>query len=196
VGEAMQHWRTLLAKPGFLTLRLRGAAMEPTLNMGGGGATELGDRLLLRPLPHPDPSTVFVGDVVAFSTERSSSVLVRRVVAGAGDEMMSSQAGEEDFRLPSGTCWLAADNLRLPLQSAVDSRQVGPVAYSSILGRVLYFSSSKMHHGDLLNSLEAMRMDAEFLEAELDVDTFCKQIMAEDTQPNSCSIDPNETLAE
>ena len=48
--------------------------------------------------------SVFVDDVVAFTSPlQDSSVMVRREAALEGEEMVSSQAEDEPFNLPAGT---------------------------------------------------------------------------------------------
>jgi signal peptidase I len=98
---------------------LSGAAMAPTLNPAAlsSNSTGLVDRLLVRNIPRPSHRSVFVGDVVAFNSPLSptseQSVMVRRVGAGPGDEMVSDDPDCSPFRIPDGHCWVLADNEEL-----------------------------------------------------------------------------------
>jgi hypothetical protein len=93
VTEALSRaWQE--AQRGKLTsvLPLRSAAMAPAL---GGVSPEA---LLVRHLPHVDASTVHRGDVIVLrSPSPPPEVLVRRIVALEGDEMVSELPGDEPF---------------------------------------------------------------------------------------------------
>ena len=90
-------------------ITLTGAAMLPTLNQKTSSDTSSGetvDALLMRCLPRPTARSVFTGDVVAFTSplaqQQQHSVLVRRVAASEGDEMVSDDADDVPFSLPEG----------------------------------------------------------------------------------------------
>ncbi len=97
-------------------------------------------------------------------------MLVRRVAASEGEEMVSDDPDEASFRLPPGTCWVLADNEALEPKQVIDSRSFGPLPYKHIVGRVLYHARSAHDHGVVENSKRAMALDAPVLAAELDVD--------------------------
>jgi hypothetical protein len=55
--------------------------------------------------------SVFVGDVVMLKDPRNPETkLVRRVAALEGEEMVSTNAEDEPFKLATGTCWVLCDN--------------------------------------------------------------------------------------
>ena len=87
-------------------LCLTGASMLPTLNPNARGQDSAKDKLLMRLLPRAEQGrTVFVDDVVAFNTPfaaGSDGVMVRRVTALEGEEMVSSDKDDEAFELPQG----------------------------------------------------------------------------------------------
>ena len=87
---------------------MSGAAMAPGLNPKAashpaGGAV---DSLLLRCIPRPSMRSVFEDDVVAFTSPLAhpdaQNVLVRRVAAMEGAEMLSDDPQDESFKIPSG----------------------------------------------------------------------------------------------
>lgn len=87
------------------------------------------------------------------------ALLVRRIVALEGDEMISDLPGDEPFvcvcvrptlalhthlsdyrhrlwrSIPPGHAWVTRDNEALPLNEAPDSRTFGPLPLSAITGR-------------------------------------------------------------
>lgn len=84
-----------------------GASMIPTLNPQGGSEPSAVERLLVRQIARPSTKNIFVGDVVAVQSPLSRSaavqpqeVLVRRVAAVEGDEMVSDDPDVEAFELP------------------------------------------------------------------------------------------------
>ena len=54
------------------------------------------------------------------------------------------------YSVPSGHCWVLADNEALPLPAARDSRAFGPLPYGAILGRVVYAAASVTDHRPIL----------------------------------------------
>ena len=87
-------------------LCLTGASMLPTLNPNAKGQDSAKDKLLMRLLPRAEQGrTVFVDDVVAFNppfAAGNDGVMVRRVAAMEGEEMVSSDKEDEAFELPQG----------------------------------------------------------------------------------------------
>lgn len=89
---------------------LLGAAMAPTLNTkakssrSGDSAV---DRLLMRCLPRASLRTVFSGDVVAFNSPLASgsgseNIMVRRVAAVEGDELITDDPADASYTVPEG----------------------------------------------------------------------------------------------
>jgi hypothetical protein len=92
------------------------------------------------------------------------------VAAREGDEMISSSTDDVAFTLEPGYCWVVADNPDLVPAEALDSRSFGPLALSSITGRVVYYHRSATEHGAVENSDAARLMDEPVLECELDIE--------------------------
>lgn len=131
------------------------------------------DRLLMRCLPKlSGKSPIHTGDVVAFKPPLGTegSLLVRRVAAVGGEEMVSDNPEDKAFTLKPGQCWVLADNEDLQPSQAADSRSFGPLHVDLILGRILYFVRSQTEHGPVDNSETANVSDLAVLEAELDVE--------------------------
>jgi inner membrane protease subunit 1 len=172
LAKGMERFHKQMTSVGVLT----GIAMSPTLNSSG--LTEPGavESFLLRLIPRPKAyRTIFDGDVVALNSPLSGPrdahhVIVRRVAALEGDEMVSDDPECEPFRIPKDHAWVLADNETLEPKEAIDSRVFGPIPMQSILGRVIYAAHSATNHGYVENSIDAMELDAPVLEAELDMD--------------------------
>ncbi|KAJ0963736.1 hypothetical protein J5N97_028858 [Dioscorea zingiberensis] len=82
----------------------KGEEMAPTIAAEGGN-------LLVRKLPFPAPTQVFVGDVVMLKDpEKPDDYLVRRLAAIEGYEMASKDEKEEPFVLEKDQCWVISDN--------------------------------------------------------------------------------------
>ncbi|CAI9107624.1 OLC1v1007025C6 [Oldenlandia corymbosa var. corymbosa] len=147
----------------------KGEEMAPTIGPQGG-------TLLVRRLISPDSSRVDVGDVVVLKDpENSDNLIVRRLAAVEGYEMVSKDEKDEPFVLDDDECWVVADNENMkPKQEAYDSRTFGPVSMSNIVGRVLYCLRNAVDHGPVNNSETSMRKDSAILEVELDVDEMVK----------------------
>ncbi|KAK3285252.1 hypothetical protein CYMTET_7138 [Cymbomonas tetramitiformis] len=165
LAEASNVMKTEFERPLTKTVTFLSKAMAPTLNDHPASDTK-GEKLLLRTLVDPSQRSVYVGDVVAVKVplETGEKVLVRRLVAQEGDEMISDDSEDEPFRIPRDHCWILGDNEDIPYQEAEDSRTHGPVPYSSIIGRVLYSCRSSTDHGSVENSEDAMEDDQPILE--------------------------------
>ncbi|XP_010935921.1 mitochondrial ATP-independent inner membrane protease subunit 2 isoform X2 [Elaeis guineensis] len=123
----------------------KGEQMAPTV--AGDGGT-----LLVRKLPFPAPTQVFVGDVVLLKDpEKPSDYLVRRLAAIEGYEMVSTDEKDTPFILEKDQCWVLSDNESLKPKEARDSRLFGPVPMTDIVGRVVYALRSAVDHGPVLN---------------------------------------------
>lgn len=176
------------------TLFLAGAAMAPALNRGA-----LSDRSSIEGLllwRAPGGCAARVGDVVAFlapadpplapgaALEATGAVLVRRVAAIAGD-VLTADADEggggeaEETSVPPGHVWVLADNEALPPPAARDSRTLGFIPTSSILGRVIYAAASAGDHAPVDGLPRATAAGAAgVLAAELDVGALLAPAMA------------------
>ncbi|KAL4190316.1 hypothetical protein AMTRI_Chr07g24100 [Amborella trichopoda] len=135
--------------------------------------------LLVRKIPLPRPTEVFVGDVVILKDpEHANDYLVRRLAAVEGYQMVSKDKNDKPFVLKKDQCWVLADNKSLSAQSsqreARDSRTFGPVTMANIIGRVIYCLCSSADHGPVQNSRFGMRDDSPVLAVELDVDEMAK----------------------
>ncbi|KAG6512497.1 mitochondrial inner membrane protease subunit 1-like [Zingiber officinale] len=148
----------------------KGEEMVPTL--AGNGGT-----LLVRKIPFPHPTQVFVGDVVMMKNPlKNDDYFFRRVAAIEGDEMVSNNEKEEPFTLKKDQCWVLADNESLKAKEAQDSRLFGPVPMGCIAGRVIYALRSAVDHGPVYNSQMAMAQDSSVLAVELDVEELVKKM--------------------
>ena len=152
------------------------------------------EKLLVRLLPRPSMKSLFVGDVVAMQsplTQAERSIMVRRVAAMQGAEMVSDDADDASWRIPDGHCWVLADNEALKPAQVIDSRSFGPLPLENVVGRVIYQCQSQTDHGTVQNSEQAADMDEPVLAAELDTETFCQPQSAlqseqsEDTKQNT-----------
>ncbi|CAD6264412.1 unnamed protein product [Miscanthus lutarioriparius] len=122
-----------------------GEAMAPIVSPTGG-------TLLVRKLANLSPTQVFVGDVVLLKDpEKSDDLIIRRLAALEGYEMVSNDEKDEPFVLEKDQCWVVADNLALKPKEARDSRLFGPVPMTDILGRVIYSLRTAVDHGPVEN---------------------------------------------
>lgn len=172
--KGVETFRRQLTAVGVIT----GTAMAPTLNGSSLTQPDAVEQFLMRLLPRPAARrTVFDGDVVALTSPlpgspgSSHQIMVRRVAALEGDEMVSDEPEVDgSFRIPDGHCWVLADNESLVPPAVIDSRTFGPLPLSNIIGRVMYAARSETDHGPVENSDAGMASDAPVLEAELDLD--------------------------
>lgn len=153
---------------------LSGASMNPSLNVNCEKDRDAVDRLVLRLIPFPSIRNIHVFDVVAFDSPYrfgdNQTVLVRRVAAMPGHQMISDSILLEPFVIPPGHCWVLADNAKLEPSEAVDSRFFGPLPLESIRGRVIYNGYNKQDHGRVLNSANSRLADDAVLKYELDLE--------------------------
>ncbi|GIL42131.1 hypothetical protein Vafri_197, partial [Volvox africanus] len=185
VQAAYRHAREVYASPATEHLYLTGPAMAPTLNWKGAKDASARERLVVRLLRHPGSHNVLVGDVVAFHSplalpDDSTHVMVRRVAAVEGDEMVSSSDAEPPFLIPPGHCWVIADNsqLRPEAGEVIDSRSYGHIPFSAVIGRVVYAASSRATHGPVRNNpahSEVGGEDAAVVAAEVDVERILRE---------------------
>lgn len=174
VAEAFNIGYNAAQKPLTTTVVLAGAAMSPTLNPRAASDPvpdnlDFTETLLVRKLWRPSPATIFSGDVVLLKNPYSSdNMLVRRVAAGPGEELIDDT--NQIMLVPPQHVWVVADNENLDPLLVIDSRKFGPLPMQNIVGRILYAASSRIDHGPVENSEPAMRADAPVLEAELDLE--------------------------
>ncbi|XP_039122895.1 uncharacterized protein LOC120259370 [Dioscorea cayenensis subsp. rotundata] len=162
-------WKNFFSRQADIFLHWnKGEEMTPTITGEGG-------TLLVRKLPFPAPTQVFVGDVVMLKDpDKPDDYLVRRLAAIEGYEMVSKDEKDEPFVLEKDQCWVMSDNEALKPKEAKDSRLYGPVPMTSIVGRVIYSLRSAVDHGPVQNSHFAMSQDSSVLAVELDVDEMAK----------------------
>ncbi|EIE23483.1 hypothetical protein COCSUDRAFT_53353 [Coccomyxa subellipsoidea C-169] len=151
--------------------------MAPTLNSkatkSNSGDSAV-DRLLMRCMPRASLRSIFSGDVVAFNSPLApaggqENIMVRRVAAVEGDELITDDPADASFTIPEGRCWVLADNEELKPPDVIDSRTFGPLPVENIVGRIVYYVRQN-DHGVVENSKTAMAADAAVLEAELDLE--------------------------
>jgi hypothetical protein len=77
--------------------------MAPTLNSKASSDTV--DKLLMRCMPRASLRSIFSGDVVAFSSPLSpnaDNIMVRRVAAVEGDELITDDPSDGSYTIPEG----------------------------------------------------------------------------------------------
>lgn len=177
LAKGMETFQRQLTAVGVIT----GAAMIPTLNNFSQSPSEINsprdepsEKFLMRLIPRPSGNrTIFSGDVIAFHSPLDQQhIMVRRIAALEGHEMVSDDPDDETFTIPKDHCWVLADNEDLDPPHVIDSRTFGPLPVTTILGRVMYAASSETNHGPIENSTAGMAADAPVLEAELDIETM------------------------
>jgi hypothetical protein len=159
--------------------------MAPGLNREALKDPAAVEKLVLRHLI-PSRSSIWVGDVVAFTSplsrpdsEPSQNIMVRRIAAMEGASMVSEVpsssskrvlvsdppgAEVDAFDIPDGHCWVLADNPDLKPPHVIDSRSFGFIPLSSIIGRVAYSMTNKE---PIINSPTAAVMDDAVIEQEV-----------------------------
>lgn len=174
INLATQKFKDVYNQKLTQTICMIGPAMAPELNRRSKIDKDAVERLVLRTIPRPSPGTVAVGDVVALTNplhpNDTNNVLVRRVAAVEGAQMVSDSSSDQPFILPSGHCWVLADNTELGPHEVIDSRTFGALDMSKILGRVIYYASSATEHGDVVNSPQSREADAPIIEQEVEVE--------------------------
>lgn len=161
-------WKNFFQGKLTFTHWTKGEEMTPTI-------AAKGTNLLVRKMVLPVPTQVFVGDMVMLKDpEKPDDVLVRRLTAIEGYEMVSKDEKEEPFILEKDQCWVLSENESLKAKEAKDSRLFGPVPMSSIIGRAIYALRSAVDHGPVQNSHLATTHDSSVLAVELDVDELAK----------------------
>lgn len=116
---------TLEAYKARLTtvIAFTGASMAPTLNPDASSNPSAVERLLVRQIGRPSAKNIFVGDMVALHSPlapvaSAQNVLVRRVAAMEGDEMVSDDPETVPFSLPEVCVGVADVGKELASRSA------------------------------------------------------------------------------
>jgi hypothetical protein len=101
-------WKNFFqGKLTFMHWTKGGESMAPIVSPTGG-------TLLVRKLANLSSTQVFVGDVVLLKDpEKSDDLIIRRLAALEGYEMVSSDEKDEPFVLEKDQCWVLADNQAL-----------------------------------------------------------------------------------
>ncbi|MEW5299296.1 MAG: hypothetical protein WDW38_003388 [Sanguina aurantia] len=184
LGTAVSKFKEAYHQQLTTVMYIAGAAMAPSLNARASTDKNAVEKLVVRLLPRPSSRSVMIGDVIAFNSPLSSSssstpqnVLIRRVAAVEGDEMLtgdetsaSGEAAAAPMVVPAGNCWLLADNEKLPSSDVIDSRKFGFVPFSNIIGRVVYAAASRTEHGRVRNNPLSEESDDAVVEQEVDKD--------------------------
>ena len=173
--SAVQKGLEAYSKELTSVIYLSGASMVPALNAKATTDASAVEKLLVRLFPRPSFKDLYVGDTVALQSPLSAEqqVLVRRLAAVEGEEMVSDEAETESWPLPEGQCWVLSEVETFKSNAVIDSRSFGPLPLENIIGRVIYQCQSATEHGPTTNSDQAMAEDAVVLDAELDVESFC-----------------------
>mmetsp|Transcript_18388 Transcript_18388/g.22077 ORF Transcript_18388/g.22077 Transcript_18388/m.22077 type:complete len:244 (+) Transcript_18388:232-963(+) len=179
--DAAKVFAQVISEPATSVSGLRFQAVAPTEKFSE--AKEYSEdpaTVVIRKIQAPSPNTVFVGDLVVTESEgkvgalEGSSMSLCRVVAQEGDEMISDSSEHEPFHLPYDTVWLLADNEKLSHKDVTDSRTWGPVEYSKIIGRAVYYCRGASEHGMVENSTHGMMCDKAIIDYEVDPQEFIK----------------------
>lgn len=173
--SAVQKGLEAYSKELTSVIYLSGAAMVPALNAKATTDASAVEKLLVRLFPRPSFKDLHVGDTVALQSPLSAEqqILVRRLAAVEGEEMVSDEAEVQSWPLPEGQCWVLSEAESFKASEVIDSRSFGPLPVENIIGRVIYQCQSPTEHGPTANSERAMAEDAVILDAELDVENFC-----------------------
>eukprot|EP00030_Apusomonadida_sp_AF-17_P008940 a9497_82.p1 GENE.a9497_82~~a9497_82.p1 ORF type:complete len:187 (-),score=54.47 a9497_82:178-702(-) len=168
-------WRRILAATSYTAgtavklasgaegeiVSLLGAAMAPTLNSTSAGM-ETAERVLIKKLI-ASRATVHVGDVVACTSPSlpAGALIVRRVVAGPGDALVRNldAAGRERYVLGDDELWVTCDNPARNPELSLDSRDIGPLRFSDVVGRAIWRVEPAAPIGNSDAALEADSKD-------------------------------------
>ena len=94
------------------TLNAKAVSPQSSSSDGSSSGTSTVDRLLMRCIPRPSLRAVFTGDVVAFNSPLAGSgtehVMVRRVAAMEGEELITDDPADGSYTIPEGAlcCYL------------------------------------------------------------------------------------------
>ena len=102
----MAKFRETYGQQLTTTMYLAGSAMAPCLNRGALVDDKSAiEHLIVRVIPRPTPRSVLLGDIVAFHSpldqpSDAQHVMVRRVAALEGTEMVSGSSEDKAFHIP------------------------------------------------------------------------------------------------
>lgn len=182
-GGLMQMFQEAYKKQLTTIIAVTGAAMAPAINADGGSNPSAFEKLVVRLIPRPTSRSIAVGDVVAFSSPldpaSSHSLMVRRVAALEGHTMLTTEDEDYAERVPSGHCWVLADNEELSPPDVIDSRAFGYLDMRLIMGRVIYRVRNASEHGRVANSPVSEADDTAVVEGEVDVEAIAAGMPAE-----------------
>eukprot|EP00128_Syssomonas_multiformis_P010373 Colp12_sorted_trinity150504_noHs@24887 len=123
--------------------KILGDAMEPLIADG--------DLIAVR---SREEINLFPGDVVVLKNPLEPSKFhIRRLMAGPGDELISSDPDEKPIKLEEGQYWVLCDNEKGAEKT--DSRVFGPVQEDAIVGRAVQIIGKE----DIPNSNKGMEED-------------------------------------
>lgn len=141
------------------------------------------EKLVVRTLPRPSSRNIAVGDVVAFNSpldpNSSHSLMVRRVAALENHPMLTTEDPDYVERIPSGHCWVLADNEQLSPPDVIDSRAFGYLDMRLIMGRVIYKVRNAKQHGPVANSPQSEAADQAIIDGEVDIEQLAVGMPAE-----------------
>eukprot|EP01134_Creolimax_fragrantissima_P003448 CFRG3448T1 len=143
-----RDWARLLSHANDTTyVKYLGTTMAPTLD-DSEQLLEIRNRTSL--------SSLHKGDVVALKMpDDDSRLLVRRITAEPGEELVSDE-GEEPFHLKENEFWVSNDVDTV----TEESRAFGPITGDSIVGRVMsVVDNNYKRRGYLVNSPDAALED-------------------------------------
>lgn len=180
ITQALAKFRESYNQRLTTVMYLAGPAMAPAINKAGLHDREAVEKLVVRQIPRPTTRTVFVGDIVAFtspltpSKDDESHVMVRRIAALEGEELLSvgnasdKDAEEEVLEVPKGQLWVLADNEKLKPPQVIDSRTFGFIPISNVIGRVIFSGTSSTECGPVTNNPISVDLDQPIIDAEVD----------------------------
>jgi len=103
----------------------------------------------------------------------SGGLLVRRVVAVPGEEIVCVNNEDETIVLDNNEVWVMADNADVSASDALDSRTFGPVdATAHVFGRVFYSIRSAVDHGPVKNPNPSSQSFDRLWTEDVDIDGF------------------------
>lgn len=193
VSKAAAKFTETLSKPMTSVMYIAGTAMCPALNRKALDERDHVEKLVVRLIPRPSPGNCFLGDVVALESPlgaaNAQNVMVRRVAALEGQEMVSDADDVESFVIPTGHCWVLADNPELKPPNVIDSRTFGHIPITNVIGRVIYRAASLTDHEPVVNSHDAVVADRYVIDGEVDIQQLFpdseNDIGATDNKPES-----------
>ncbi len=105
--------------------------MLPTLACKASAQQSAVDTLLMRCMPRPNLRSIFSGDVVAFGSPLApaaddSAIMVRRVAAVEGEDLVTDDPSDGSFTIPEGTACAWAPACGLFWEEMLSARSPDP----------------------------------------------------------------------